>query len=37
VELSAVPDAASWGLLLAGFGLVGVVTRRRRDARSVAA
>jgi MYXO-CTERM domain-containing protein len=37
VELSAVPDATSWGLLLAGFGLVGVIARRRRDTRSVTA
>jgi MYXO-CTERM domain-containing protein len=37
VELSAVPDATSWGLLLAGFGLVGIVARRRRDTRSVTA
>lgn len=36
-QRSAVPDATSWGLLLAGFGLVGVVARRRRDTRSVTA
>lgn len=30
VQVSAVPEPASWGLLMAGFGLCGAVMRRRR-------
>ena len=33
----AVPEPASWAMLIAGFGLVGAVSRRRRGAASVAA
>jgi len=32
-----VPEPASWAMLIAGFGLVGAVSRRRRGAASVAA
>jgi len=32
VSLTAVPEPATWALLLAGFGLVGVAARRRRPA-----
>ncbi|WP_313671468.1 cistern family PEP-CTERM protein [Sandarakinorhabdus sp.] len=33
----AVPEPASWAMLIAGFGLVGAVARRRRGAHSVSA
>lgn len=36
-QSSAVPDVTSWGLLLGGFSLVGIIARRRRDGRSVSA
>jgi hypothetical protein len=32
-----VPEPATWAMLIAGFGLVGAVARRRRDAHSVSA
>ncbi len=32
-----VPEPASWAMLIAGFGLVGAVSRRRRGAAGVAA
>lgn len=31
VTLSVVPEAATWGLLLTGFGAIGVMARRRRE------
>ncbi len=34
VNLSAVPEPETWGMMLAGFGLVGFVARRRRAARA---
>lgn len=32
ITLTAVPEPATWGLLIAGFGMVGVAARRRRTA-----
>ncbi|WP_207789923.1 PEPxxWA-CTERM sorting domain-containing protein [Sandarakinorhabdus limnophila] len=32
-----VPEPATWAMLIAGFGLVGAVARRRRGALSVSA
>ncbi len=34
---TAVPEAATWGMMIAGFGLVGAAARRRRTVVSVAA
>ncbi len=31
VSISVVPEAATWAMLIAGFGMVGVATRRRRQ------
>ena len=33
VSVEAVPEPATWGMMLAGFGLVGVASRRRRGRR----
>ena len=33
VSLSAVPEPATWALMIAGFGMVGAVTRRRQGLR----
>lgn len=32
IDVAAVPEPASWAMLIAGFGLVGAVARRRREA-----
>lgn len=37
VALATVPEVTTWGMLLAGFALVGVASRRRRLSRSVTA
>jgi choice-of-anchor C domain-containing protein len=31
VSISAIPEAATWAMLIAGFGMVGVASRRRRS------
>lgn len=36
VSVAAVPEPAMWGLMVAGFGLVGVVARRRRNVAAAA-
>jgi hypothetical protein len=37
VSLTAVPEAATWAMLIGGFGLVGMAMRRRRDKAAAAA
>ncbi len=37
VSLTAVPEPATWGLMLAGFGMIGIAARRRGKSATVAA
>ncbi len=36
VAVAAVPEATTWAMMLAGFGLIGTILRRRRTARAFA-